>query len=481
MQTPLPVVKSTASDQKASHWQRWFDLDMDFYVGALPASVALLALSILSLQAKKTGDTDSKLHVGASLNLYQAEVAASTLLLAGTLVSIFLVKRRHHTFSRDSDVTKRISIARFIRASQEQRECAIETGRSQSDGVKSENQQLHHSGTSRTDIYPAYRRSESDENQCAFWHSVPTLLLVQGDFIALQVGDVAPAKCRLVDAGGGTVKTKAPCVLEAGERISLATFGKARHSPLTRFPRGKSTVQPESRELLALCNEMSVFVLEETPLEDFLRLPHGKKCFGLLRPFGTSLMCPMLLPLANQSLPQVHRQLRALRQVMFLFALIIFVVTFAVIFVRPDITSTDLSLILHVPFLAALAVLPVISPSCLFFLEVIGTARILVKIHPHVNLRSPQNTKEHPGWLFSRYLFATTSSRLSLQEPSRRMRLCIRSILRLRNDSRTDGNDRAPDFGVLAPELLRVPPASTFLLEKLGVATAFTLARKLYG
>ena len=37
------------------------------------------------------------------------------------------------------------------------------------------------------------------------------------------------------------------------------------------------------------------------------------------------------------------------------------------------------------------------------------------------------------------------------------------------------GDDGARDFGNSAPQLVCIPPASTFLLEKLGVATAFTI------
>ena len=48
------------------------------------------------------------------------------------------------------------------------------------------------------DVHSTYRISCSDidgkgEGQ---WHRIPTLLLVEGDFIALKVGDTAPAKCR---------------------------------------------------------------------------------------------------------------------------------------------------------------------------------------------------------------------------------------------------------------------------------------------
>lgn len=175
---------------------------------------------------------------------------------------------------------------------------------------------------------------------------------------------------------------------------------------------------------------------------------------------------------ARQRLPQVHRQLRAIRQVMFLFAVIVFVVTFVIIFVRPGMTSSDLSLVIHTPFLAALASLPVVAPVCLFFLEVLGTARILVKVHPNVYI-SPQDARERQIWLFLRYLLATCSSRLYLQGLFRRLRCFINAGKIGR--SRKDVSDGTHESEATAPELICIPPASTFLLEKLGVATAFTL------
>jgi hypothetical protein len=277
MKRPLPVVKSTASEQKASPWACCSHWHADFYAGALPVSAALLALAITSLEARKR-DADSWLNASAALNVYRSQVAGAALLLAGTFISIFLVKRREYIFARDSDIAKRTTIAQFLKATEEQGESSREMISDKNAHSKAESeivvdQHLHHSGTARTDIYPVYRRSNAVNQQGAFWHRVPTLLLVQGDFVALQVGDVAPARCRLIN-GTGTIKPL--CVIEGGERITVASLGDSRPSPTSKFPRGKSAVPPESRQMMELCNHLSLFEMEETPLESFLRLPHGK-------------------------------------------------------------------------------------------------------------------------------------------------------------------------------------------------------------
>jgi hypothetical protein len=297
MKRPLPVVKSTGSEQKASPWQCCSRWGADFYAGALPMSAALLALSITSLEARKRGDADSGLNASAALSVYRTQVAGATLLLAGTLISIFLVKRREHIFARDSDVAKRTTISRFLQATEEQGGSSIEiisggSARSRAESEIVVDQQLHHSGTSRTDIYPAYRRSDAVNQQGAFWHRVPTLLLVKGDFIALQVGDVAPTRCKLLDTTG---MMKSLCVVEGGERITIASFGDSQPAPTSKFLRGKSVVPPQSRQLLELCNHLSVFVVEETPLESFLNLPHGKSCFVNRPHFPPSRLCFYML------------------------------------------------------------------------------------------------------------------------------------------------------------------------------------------
>jgi hypothetical protein len=176
----------------------------------------------------------------------------------------------------------------------------------------------------------------------------------------------------------------------------------------------------------------------------------------------------------------ILRQLQAIRGAMLGVALFMFIATAAIIFSRPDITDVDLSFILTLPFLAALGVLPIGAPAFLVFLEVFGTARILVAVHPHSTVhvtRSPSSisaeksgkvAKKEKLLLLARYFLATTLSRLSLKEWARSIRLYFRSVV-----GRQENSNIKSDFQI--PKILRVPPASVYLLEKLGVATAFTL------
>lgn len=87
----------------------------------------------------------------------------------------------------------------------------------------------------------------------------------------------------------------------------------------------------------------------------------------------------------------------------------------------------------------------------LFFLECIGTARILTTVHPWASNQKQINGFEKvivttpPRWLFYRYLVATFQSRLK---------------------SSVDTVSKA---------LLTIPPASVHVLEKLGLVTAIAL------
>ena len=175
--------------------------------------------------------------------------------------------------------------------------------------------------------------------------------------------------------------------------------------------------------------------------------------------------------------PLVVRQLQAIRASLSVLALFLFVASTAIIFARPDITSVDISFILPIPFLAALGVLPVGAPAFLIFLEILGTARILAAAHPHssfyqsrvnkgLKAPGPENSdtkKDRFFPLLARYIFATMLSRLDLKDFARGIRLFFRSVAWSKHS----------DFKT--PKVIRVPPASVYLLEKLGVATAFTM------
>jgi hypothetical protein len=166
------------------------------------------------------------------------------------------------------------------------------------------------------------------------------------------------------------------------------------------------------------------------------------------------------------SKPQVLRQLQAVRAAFSIVGIFVFVLTFIVLFVRPTTASTDLSLVLPLPFLAALGVLPLTGPAFLIFTEILGTARILVSYHPVASLRHETSVESQTHMLLFRYIFATLTNRLSLQDTAHGFCNCLLKVGRGGNSS----------FSLFSgSELVRVPPASSNILEKLGVATAFTL------
>jgi hypothetical protein len=173
----------------------------------------------------------------------------------------------------------------------------------------------------------------------------------------------------------------------------------------------------------------------------------------------------------EQRKPQVWRQLEAIRTALFLVAGVVLFMSVLPLFLRPASSSDDLPFRLTLPFMAALGALPLTGAACSVFTEIIGTSRILVSYHPVASLRHDMRieTQGQLDRLLLRYVLATVSNRLSLQRTTRRMRRAWNSVCKLF----TTPDKVHQDFG--ASDLVRVPPASLNLLEKLGVATAFTL------
>lgn len=160
------------------------------------------------------------------------------------------------------------------------------------------------------------------------------------------------------------------------------------------------------------------------------------------------------------------RRVIAVRQYLCLLAICLFVLTGAIVLPRGIFSSSDLTIVLPIPLLAALSVLPVVAPAFFFLLEALGTARILTTVHPYAALSKrtpiPGDEIDANASLLLRYLTATCLSRLSLWDLAQAIHRFWGSIF----PSALERKDQ---------ELLRVPPASLNLLEKLGVATAFTL------
>jgi hypothetical protein len=142
-------------------------------------------------------------------------------------------------------------------------------------------------------------------------------------------------------------------------------------------------------------------------------------------------------------------------------ALLLLTLTAVILFSRQQLKSNDIVTTMSLPILAALGVLPLVGPAYMFGLEVLGTARILTAVHPYASTTHP-NEKDVPmKWLLWRYTVATCLSRLSLWPVFDAIQRCMNRWNSTKSHRRT--------------KLIRIPPASTHLLEKLGVANAFAL------
>jgi hypothetical protein len=391
--------------------EKWFEYSMDFYCGSFLVVFATLTFSYISY----IGEVRTNSNGDRKILIYRCQVASATIMMVGSIVSAYLTWRRRQFFNEDVNESQRKAILKYI-ASEEKHESSKRTS-SGNQNFKSTTSSSHLSGTSLTDIYPVYRTSSAGSGA---WYNLSALLLVRGDYVALQIGDIAPAHCQSLQNG---------LLLRQGERIVV----HSENDDHVSIPNGRVTVPPLSPSLLSLCNSMQIYVVLTAPIEAFLRRP-----------------CP------RHRSPQVHRQLQDMRKMLYLFSALMFVLSAAIISIRQTITPTDFSLIIHVPLLAAIGTLPIVTPIFLILLEVLGTARILVSVHPYSNYKS-EHLNSNSLWL--RYIFATITSRLSLQRWITLLKY-VHSHFRYRG---------------LGTGLIPIPPASMCLLEKLGVATAFCL------
>ena len=158
---------------------------------------------------------------------------------------------------------------------------------------------------------------------------------------------------------------------------------------------------------------------------------------------------------------QISHQLKAIREVLAVFALILLLLTVIILFSRQQIKSNDIVTTMSLPILAALGSLPLVGPAYIFGLEVLGTARILTAVHPYASTTNNSENETTGKWLLWRYIVATGLSRLSLWPVFDVLQRCMYRWNGTRDIRRT--------------KLIRIPPASTHLLEKLGVANAFAL------
>eukprot|EP00557_Chaetoceros_sp_GSL56_P002710 CAMPEP_0176498374 /NCGR_PEP_ID=MMETSP0200_2-20121128/12282_1 /TAXON_ID=947934 /ORGANISM="Chaetoceros sp., Strain GSL56" /LENGTH=1374 /DNA_ID=CAMNT_0017896567 /DNA_START=206 /DNA_END=4326 /DNA_ORIENTATION=+ len=466
------VVEILAEKKKLTNL--WFFYNFDCYFGSIICSLALLILSVTLYIRHEQDESDLTTYS----RLYQSHITASTLLLAGSILSAWLIRRRRISNARGAETKKRNTIETFLPVLEELINCKDDDVNTLADEERKSFQKSI-PGTSLTDIYPVYRLH--GDGRRGTWHKIPSLLLVEGDFIALQLGDTAPADCVLVTgsklgssaprnlsapnlramatSAASSFQSKMPqhreqVVLKAGDRVELSPRLKFENrgniqlcDPL--FLPGKSKIAEHSKKLLHLTNHSKVFKVVKSPIITFLRKKTGKSDFPPnveIWPFQIRKNYHKLFSSYSnkvpKTLPLIQRKLSALRKSLFGFCVIILVLSYIVIFIRHGIDSLNISTIIHLPLVAVLGSLPVMGPFIVIVLEIIGTSQILVVVHPYSSNVKKIQSKCSLLW---KYVLRGLDSRLEL------------------------------GYFTSTQDLLDFPVASTCLYEKLGVVTALSL------
>lgn len=439
LQTPIKTVHRSTAKYESTHccFHMWYKWDLDIICGVL-MSIGLLVIAILSFTSETIDEN--------VVNNNRSQLVGAVVILCGCLANIWLINRYRFSSSHGIDGLKRRMISKFLRELTEQEGSTSGPQYSETNqfSIEADGSAIDLIGTSLTDIYPVYRLSDRPGTPGdGSWCRVPTLLLVEGDRIALQVGDSAPAKCRVVEG------KKSMAVFEAGQEIRLDdSCGESVGGLLGKVSRGRTTLPSrDTNGLLRLCNDVRIFEVIESPLETFLRKPQDQS----REPF-------------------LFRQLDAVRGVLSWVAIVLSLLTTIILLSRYRHFQSNFFKLLPSPFLAAIGVFPLFGPGCLIFLEALGMARILASYHPvasRVRMDSSSDDVNHivnVDLLLLRYFLATLSNRLSLQQIGETVQKLFCAICG-RKELSTMGRN----------PMVWVPPASLNLLETLGVATAFTL------
>ena len=464
---------SPSSSLVKSVWFRW---DLDIWFGSVGSSVAILVVGALATVESITQNDDPRSMLSSSSFFHRfarSQLTGSILILIGCLMNIWSINRYRFSASQGTDGLKRRMIARFIRTiADEEEHCSRKNAKTDNishDRSDKDNNGIDLTGTSLTDIYPVYRRSTvstvttsqtgaasngNNEVPSGSWSRVPALLLVRGDLIALQVGDVAPCKCRVLNTEGGEQKISAE--FDVGETITVRKSSESEENIkqiISDLPKGRTTFPPDSNKLLQLCNGMTVFKVLETPIVPLLREKEK-----------------------DPKSPQLLRQLETIRSFLSACGAILFLLSIIVLLGRSwnslslssSSNQSQLYFLLPTPFLVLLSAVAFTGPMYLIFIESLGTSRILASYHPVSSRgqtkRSGEVEEPNVDILILRYFLSTLSNRYALQDIGRRL---DRWLL--------NGNCFGSTRRAGGTSLVRVPPASLFLLEKLGVATALTV------
>jgi hypothetical protein len=265
---PRRVESDASLSKRASILSRCIHVDLDLYAGTF-LSITLLVLVSLSLLDRSKWTTTSRSDSAERTGLGLAHLVFASLMVITSLCGVWMVRRHRFLCLNDSDHAMRRDIRAFLRIHAEDSETTGCT-KSMEGSERSKRLGPFTTLTAQTEVFPVYRRHEST----ASWHKLPSLLLVEGDWIALQIGDIAPAACHseVVDGTGQNRTVRA----QAGERLSISTFGITPDHATMHLPRGRSTLTSDSTDsVLSLCNNMKIFTLDETPLLTSLNQQHG--------------------------------------------------------------------------------------------------------------------------------------------------------------------------------------------------------------
>ena len=422
--------------------------DLDIILGSVLLSFVLL---ILSAQAS---------------DLSAERIVASILLVLTSLTSVCINFRWKNISSRDMESKKRRIIANFLLEMRNTvKNDRLETNRQSSDGYHDKSTaKITLNGTSLSDVYTVYRlpsmtkiqtndknNAMNEDNKGGEWHRVPSLLLVEGDYIALQIGDIAPASCeaihdtknnrqmrRFSESSAPAKRKSKRLIIQAHEKVPSTLHLNAKGG-FANLPPGRSRLPNKSKVLMQATGNIQVFQLKGTPINEFLHTAPSP-----------------------QKKTQIGRQLTSVRMALFCFSTLMFFFSACILLIREGSKLLKNHQLLSIIILAALGVLPVTTPICTLLIEVFGTSKILMTVHHHA-VRVKKNTTNNgdttlsisndnymqESFLFCKYVLSTILSRLGFHTWKR-------------NISR-------------GKALVETPPASLHIFERLGVVNALAL------
>lgn len=249
----VAIIKST-NVKECINWS--VDENLDVYLGAAGVLVSLVVTIVT-------------LFVGHSVEKNapsQAETIGSVVLQTILLANLWILYRLSHSELQESHRLKRREASNFLRR--------LELEEIESSTVVGESSNYPREppvvpGTSLTGMYPVLRRKHSAAKHGS-WSRVPVPLLVSGDVIALQVGDVIPADCKPVESNTTDSQFK------AGEKVTSTLLKEVDLFSIGNLPHGRTTLEKDSEKLLNLCHNMTVFVVVQPPIVTLLSHQVGK-------------------------------------------------------------------------------------------------------------------------------------------------------------------------------------------------------------